>query len=209
MDQLHILLGIAAIHFFAISSPGPTLFVVAGHANSPDPRAGLFVVIGVVAATLVWSSFAAAGLGTLLNTLPWLPAAIRILGGAYLAWFGFKMLRSAWRGKAGLDPVEEGSGGTGPMGALRAGFITNISNPKVIAYYASLFGVMIPPASPVGLYTGAVMTAVIVSTLWWGLVSVFFRLPAVRRGFIRIRRVFDAVVGAALIAFGAKLIASS
>ncbi|WP_048649209.1 LysE family translocator [Nitratireductor soli] len=208
MDQMHILLGIATIHFFAISSPGPTLFVVAGHANSPDPRNGLFVVIGVVAATLVWSSFAAAGLGTALNAFPWLPVAIRVVGGAYLAWFGFKMLRSAWRGQAGLDSIDRGGADIGPMGALRAGFVTNISNPKVIAYYASLFGVMIPPASPVGLFAGAVLTAVIVSTLWWGLVSVFFRLPVVCRGFIRIRRVFDALVGAALIAFGVKLIAS-
>lgn len=66
MDHLGIIIGIAAIPLVAISSPGPTLFVVAGHAASDDWRASLFVVLGVAAATVVWSSFAAAGLGAAL-----------------------------------------------------------------------------------------------------------------------------------------------
>ncbi|WP_295809520.1 LysE family transporter [uncultured Nitratireductor sp.] len=208
MDYLHILLGIALIHFFAISSPGPTLFVVAGHANADDPRCGPSAVLGVVAATFVWSSFAAAGLGTLINAVPWLPMAIRIAGGAYLAWFGFRMLRSVWRSRGRMNLKEDAVPQVTPMAALRAGFVTNISNPKVIAYYASLFGVMIPPGSTAGLFAGAVATAVLVSTLWWGAVSIFFRLPMVRRGFIRIRPVFDGVVGLALIAFGLRLVMS-
>lgn len=206
MDYLGIILGIAAIHFVAISSPGPTLFVVAGYANADDWRASVFVVLGVVAATIIWSTFTAAGLGAALNAVPWLPLAIRIFGGAYLAWLGYKMLRSAWTGNSAgeLDPAARR---TSPFVALRSGFVTNISNPKVIAYYISLFGVMIPEGSAPVLFAVAVLTAVLVSAVWWGAVSVFFRLPVVRRGFVRIRRVFDAIVGAALVGFGIKLIA--
>lgn len=207
MDYAGIVAGVAVIHFFAVSSPGPTLFVVASHANSDDWRGSLFVVLGVVAATVVWSVFAAAGLGAAIAAIPWLPVAIRILGGAYLAWFGWKMLRSAWKGGASLD-LEARAGGLTRLAALRSGFITNISNPKVIAYYVSLFGVMVPADSPPVLFAVACLTAVVVSALWWGAVSVFFRLPVVRRGFLRIRRVFDGIVGAALVGFGIKLIAA-
>lgn len=206
MDYAGTILGIAAIHFVAISSPGPTLFVVAGHANSDDWRAGLFVVLGVVAATVVWSTFTAAGLGAALNTVPWLPVAIRLFGSAYLAWLGYRMLRSAWAGGSAAD-LDGAARRTAPLAALRSGFITNISNPKVIAYYISLFGVMIPDGSPPALFVVAVLTAVAVSALWWGAVSVFFRLPVVRRGFLRVRRVFDGIVGVALVGFGIKLIA--
>lgn len=206
MEYFGILAGIAAIHFFAISSPGPTLFVVAGHANASNASAGFFVVVGVVLATLVWSTFAAAGLNVLMNAVPWLPVAIRIAGGAYLAWFGYKMIRAALKNQsveiddAEIPPVP-------PLVALRNGFVTNISNPKVIAYYVSLFGVMIPAAAPVWFYGAVVATAATVSAAWWGVVAVFFRLPVVRRVFKRIRRVFDVGVGAVLVGFGMKLIA--
>lgn len=206
MDYVGVLAGIAVIHFFAISSPGPTLFVVAGHANAANRGAGIFVVIGVVLATLTWATFAAAGLGTAMAAVPWLAVAIRVLGGAYLAWFGWKMLRAAWKGRTTIDLNEESARTIVPSAALRSGFVTNISNPKVIAYYVSLFGVMIPKAAPIAFYIAAVLTAAVVSIVWWSLVAMFFRLPVVRRVFARIRRVFDAVVGGALVAFGVKLI---
>lgn len=205
MDYPGLILGIALIHFLAISSPGPTFFVVLGHAGSGDWRGSVFVVIGVVLATIVWSTLAATGLGAAMNAVPGLPDMIRILGGAYLTWFGYKMLRSAWTGGGGAIP-EQAAGRTAPLAALRSGFITNISNPKVIAYYLSLFGVMVPPNSPPTTFAVACLTAIFVSILWWGAVSAFFRLPLIRRGFLRVRRVLDGIVGAALVGFGIKLI---
>lgn len=207
MDYLNIMVGIAAIHFLAVSSPGPTFFVVAGYAQAGDRRAGFFLVLGVLAATLTWASLAAAGLGTALNATPWLTTAIRLAGGAYLAWFGFKMLRSAWRGGAQLDVAERDVPRVPAFTAIRAGYITNISNPKVIAYYASLFGVMIPPDAPAPLFAAAVFTALFVAGAWWTVVTLFFGLPPVRRAFARSRRALDGVLGVLLVGFGAKLIA--
>ena len=206
MEYLAVLAGIAAIHLVAISSPGPTLFVVAGHANAPNRSAGFFVVVGVVLATLVWSTFAAAGLNVAMNAVPWLPVAIRVFGGAYLAWFGYKMIRSAMKKGPAVDLADGEGTPIPPLVALRSGFVTNISNPKVIAYYVSLFGVMIPTDAPAPFYIAVVMTAAVVSAAWWGVVALFFRLPVVRRIFKRIRRVFDLGVGGALVVFGLKLI---
>ena len=59
--------------------------------------------------------------------------------------------------------------------AVRAGFITNISNPKVVAYYASLFGVMIPHDAPAGVFVGAALTAIVVSAVWWVAVTLVLR----------------------------------
>jgi threonine efflux protein len=207
MEYLNAILGIAVIHFFAVSSPGPTFFVVASYANAGDRRACLLVVLGVLGATLTWASLAAIGLGAILNASTWLPLAIRMAGGAYLAWFGFKMLRSAWKGGAELKFTAAAATRVPALKAIRAGYITNISNPKVIAYYTSLFGVMVPPDAPSLLFAGAVLTALTVAGVWWVVVSLFFGLPAVRDFFTRTRRLFDALVGGLLVAFGAKLIA--
>jgi threonine efflux protein len=79
--------------------------------------------------------------------------------------------------------------------AVRAGFLTNISNPKIIAYYASLFGVMIPQNAPDWLFLAAAGTALLVWAIWWSFVKLFFAIPLIQRGYVRVRRQMDAVMG--------------
>jgi threonine efflux protein len=206
MEIATILVGIAAVHLLAVASPGPTLIVVTSHAIAGQRRAGFMVTIGVLLATATWASLAAAGLGTLIAQFTWLYLVLRIAGAAYLIYLGVKMLLGAARGV----PVELKKTAGSPSGwrAVRAGFLTNVSNPKVIAYYASLFGVMIPSNAPVTLFAAAVATALLVSAAWWSFVTLFFALPLVQRGYVRIRRPMDGIMGSLLIALGGRLLAS-
>ena len=197
---------IAVIHFLAVASPGPTLMVVMSQSVAGSRRSGFLVVAGVVLATLTWSTVTAAGLGGVIARVGWLYLTLKIVGAAYLAWLAWGLLRGAFRGKAvGLDASRPVLGGAG---ALRAGFLTTLSNPKVAAYYASLFGVVIPAGSGAGVFAGAVLTAVLVSLVWWSAVVLLFALPAVQRGYARARRWMDAAMGALLLALAGRLLLS-
>ena len=206
MDVAAILIGIAIVHLLAIASPGPTFVVVTSYAVAGDRRAGLLVTLGVVLATLTWASLAAAGLGTVIAQFSWLYLALRIAGAVYLIYLGVKMLIGVIR----KTPVElkEGSREGSGWRAVRAGFLTNISNPKVIAYYASLFGVMIPPGASNWLFLAAAATAITISALWWSFVTLFFAIPVIRRGYLRIRRQMDGVMGTLLVLLGGRLLLS-
>jgi threonine efflux protein len=204
MDVAAILLGIAAVHLLAIASPGPTFIVVTAYAVAGDRRAGLLVTLGVVLATLTWASLAAAGLGTVIARFPWLYLALRLAGAAYLIYLGVKMLIAVIR-KVPIE-LKQGSHEGAGWRAVRAGYLTNISNPKVMAYYASLFGVMIPGDAPHWLFIGAALTAMIVSALWWSFVTVFFAIPVIQRGYLSIRRQMDGVMGVLLILLGGRLL---
>lgn len=206
MTMLATFATIAVIHLLAVASPGPTLMVVMSQSVAGSRRSGFLVVAGVVLATLTWSTVTAAGLGGVIARVGWLYWALKLVGAAYLAWLAWGLLKSAIRGKAvGLDasrPLLDGAG------ALRAGFLTTISNPKVAAYYASLFGVVIPAGSGAGVFAGAVLTAVAVSALWWSAVVLLFALPAVQRGYARARRWMDAAMGTLLLALAGRLLFS-
>jgi threonine efflux protein len=206
MDLLTMTGGIALIHLAAISSPGPTLFVVIRHASAGGASSAVGVVCGVLAATLIWSGSAALGLGTVMAALPWLKEAVRIAGGAYLAWIGLRMLLSAFRRQAG-QAENPPAPATSTAAAFRSGFLTNLSNPKVIAYYASLFAVTVPQQGEPLAILLAILAAVTVSALWWSFVAGCLRLSRVRAGFLRARRALDAVFGVLLIGFGVKLLA--
>lgn len=204
MNQTGILASIAAIHVLAIASPGPTFAVVMSYAVRGDRRAGLLLTVGVVLATLTWAFAAAAGIGTLLASFPVAYRGLQLAGAAYLVYLGAKLLVSTFRNKqaAAAHPVSEPVSGAE---AVRAGFITNITNPKVVAYYASLFGVMIPAGAPAWLFWAAVAVVVAVSAAWWIAVTLFFTVPAVSRAYLRAKSGLDVVMAVVLIGLGLRL----
>lgn len=204
MDTALILASIAAVHLLAVASPGPTLAVVTSYAIGGDRRSGAFVTLGVLLATLTWSSLAAAGLGTVIAHFSWAYLMLQLAGAAYLIYLGIKMLIGAARGSATFAshaPLLPAPG----WPAVRAGFLTNITNPKTIAYYASLFGVMIPLDAPGWLFAAAVATALTISAAWWLSVTWLFSLAPITRVYARLRRKLDILMGGLLIFLGARL----
>lgn len=205
MDHAPILLGIALVHLLAIASPGPTFMVVASYSLSGRTLPGLLVTAGVVLATLVWSSLAAAGLGTVLGQYAFAYRVLQLAGAAYLVYLGAKLFLGARRGATAIA-MHKSLSASG-WAAVRAGFITNITNPKVVAYYASLFGVMIPADAPGWLFWGAAATALIVSAVWWTAVTYFFSVPIVSRTYERVRPAVDLIMGVVLILLGVRIAA--
>ncbi len=201
-----MLLAIALTHLLAIATPGPTFVVVSSHVVAGDRRAGFLVTLGVLLATLTWASMAAAGLGTLLSQQPWLYSMLKWVGGLYLGWLGLKTLRDAWYGKP--QHVRSAAATSGGWSAVRAGFTTNMANPKVVAYYASLFGVLIPADAPTVMFVSAVVVALIVSALWWCFITLFFSMPVIQGIYVRSRRSFDAIMGVVLIGLAGRLVFS-
>jgi threonine efflux protein len=204
MQSATILAGIALVHLLAVASPGPTFAVVMSYAVRGDRRAGFLLTGGVLLATLTWALATAAGLGTAMARFPLAYRALQIAGACYLVYLGVRLLASAWRSGASVAAASAAPSASG-FEAVRAGFITNMSNPKVIAYYASLFGVLIPAAAPQWLFWASVAVVAAVSAAWWSAVTLFFSLPPVRYAYLKARLGMDIAMGAILIVLGARL----
>lgn len=204
MEYVSVLLAIAAIHLLAIASPGPTLAVVTSYSLRGDRRSGLLLALGVVLATLTWASLAAAGLGGMMARFPVIYRSLQIAGAAYLIYLGVRLLLAVMRPRDLPASATRPTAASG-WAALRAGFITNIANPKVVAYYASLFGVMIPSGAPGWVFWAAAATAMVVSAMWWACVSLFFSIPVVSQAYERIKPKVDIVMGVILILLGLRL----
>ncbi len=205
MDHLTILLSIAVVHLLVLMSPGPTMAVIVTYATQGNRRAGFLVTVGVLLATLTWASCAALGLGTIFTRFPAAYRALQLAGAAYLIYLGVKMLVGWWRAKPGAAASATAQPRITDAAAIRAGFVTNITNPKVVAYYASLFGVMIPAEAPRWLFAAAAGTALTISALWWSGVTLFCAAPPVARAYARMKTGMDGVMGAVLILLGLRM----
>jgi RhtB (resistance to homoserine/threonine) family protein len=192
-----------------VLAPGPDTVVVLKNALSGGARGGLLAGFGIFAGSVVQGTVAALGLGVLVARSQPLFLTLKWLGAAYLAYLGFQALRVAWRGHYEvLDDSRRGR--TGGFRRWREGFLSNITNPKVLVLYLSVLPQFLDPATTTTwdalllAYTVAVLGG-----LW--LVVLLLLAHRVREwlGKRKVRRSVDGITGTALIGFGAALAVES
>ena len=90
---------VAIIVFLAIPGPGNLALITS--TGKGGLRGGMAATMGVIAGDQVLMWAAVAGVAALLSTYPVAFNAVQWIGAAYLAWLGFKMLKT----KPGDSPL--------------------------------------------------------------------------------------------------------
>lgn len=195
------LLTLAGVMLLACMSPGPDFIAVSSHALG-SRRAGLLVAFGVACGCTVWALLAVLGFGLLLTRLGWLYSIVRLAGAGYLVFVGGKMLICARSAGEPLTVLRTTQGG---RGAFRRGFLINMANPKAAAFFGSLFLTLLPATASPGVYAATVVIVGGVATGWFVALALMFSAARVRSIYDRIRRPVNVIMGAALVALGARL----
>ncbi|QWF82553.1 LysE family translocator [Amycolatopsis sp. CA-230715] len=188
-----------------VLAPGPDTMVMLKNALAGGARGGLLAISGIVAGNLVQGSAAALGLGVLLTRSQPVFITLKWVGAAYLAYLGVQAIRGALRGRY-QEVAEQQRGKASGFRRWREGFLSNITNPKVLVLYLSVLPQFLDPATTTTV--DALMLAYTVAVLGglWLLTLLFFvhrvRAWLNRR---RVRRALDGATGTALIGFGAAL----
>jgi threonine/homoserine/homoserine lactone efflux protein len=143
------------------------------------------------------------GLQALLAAVPTLYVALKLLGGAYLAYLGVRL----WQG-AGKDLSESGLevDGTGPRRAFWLGLATQLSNPKTAVVYASVFAAFMPRAVPGWFLLLLPVVVFAIETAWYALVAVALSAAGPRATYLRSKAWIDRAAGTAMGLLGVKLI---
>ncbi|MEU8615522.1 LysE family translocator [Actinoplanes sp. NPDC048791] len=179
--------------------PGPDFAVITKNTLAGGRRRGSWSAAGVASSNAVQGLAAAAGLGALVTRAQPVFQAIKWAGIAYLAYLGIQALRSALAGRY----AEAGSEASGA--GWRQGFLSNITNPKVLVFYLAVLPQFLGPDAPLGALLALALSHAVLSLLY--LLLVVAGLARARRVLARrrVRRMLDAATGAALLGFSAKL----
>ncbi|MGY1703801.1 LysE family translocator [Geodermatophilus sp. SYSU D00697] len=184
--------------------PGADFAVVVKNTLAGGRRRGAWAAGGVTASNVVQGAAAATGLGALVVRVEPLFQTIRWIGIAYLTWLGVQALRSAVRGRYPALPVGERLPGQALAG-WRQGFLSNITNPKVLAFYLAVLPQFLGPGTPVPVLAAYALTHAVLGLAW--LLLLVAGLDRARALLARrpVRRGLDALTGVALMGFGARL----
>lgn len=202
---MSLFLTIALVQLIALMSPGPDFFYVSQTAVSRARREALAGAVGIALGVAVWAALALLGLQWLLHRLVWLERLIAVCGGLYLCWLGLQMLRGAWATSASPS-AHAVRLADGVWRALRNGLFTNLANPKAVVYFGSIFSAFVGDRLGSGARWGLWVMVVAETLLWFAFVAGVFALPAMRRGYLRLRRWIDGCAGAVFMLFGLHLI---
>jgi len=205
LAQLLPFLGVSAV---VICAPGPDTALTVRNALTGGRRGGVLTAAGVAMGQFVWTVAASVGIARLFLASEVAFSVVKFAGALYLVFLGVQALLSAYRGvghghEEGLD---ERPRVLSPVRALRQGVLSDLSNPKMAAFFLSLLPQFVPIGS--GSFSTFLIFGSIFCLMTFGWLAAYGLLVHRARHLLLrgpIRRAVDAVSGTALVAFGVAL----
>lgn len=217
------LLGSIAI----ILLPGPNSLFCLAVSGQQGVRQGYQTLLGIMLGDTLLIVATVFGAGTLLRLYPAAFLAIKIAGGAYLAYLGVNLIRAGWQkwttrrssqpaiqsvDAPQIDhPISQTSDSGLPVSGLynfKRALMLSITNPKAILFYLSFFIQFVDPLYPNPLLTFLILS-IILQTLSFGYLNLLiFAGARLTRSFSErtaLASLSMALVGCLFIGFAVKL----
>ena len=201
-----MLWGFVAVTAPLVLSPGPSTAVVLRNSIGAGVRGGVFTSLGANSGSACYGLVVAFGFAAALQRWPSVWLLLRWGGVVYLTWLGMQSLRRAVRGRAAMAaPPADGS--RGGWQSFASGWMTNVLNPSLGAFYLIVLPQFIPREAP---FASAVLTLTAVHAamafswhLAWVLAGATLARVLSRRG---PRQVLDVLTGVALLALAVEVL---
>ncbi len=203
MRFLPSLLAFMGVHLLAVASPGPAFVATVQLSVQHSRRVGLLHALGLGVAATIWAIAALVGLQALMDRIVWLYRSLQVVGGLYLLYIGVQSCRHA------KDPAPETGGSTKALTNAQAflrGLTLNISNPKVMVFFASIFAAVLDPAWPAWVRLAVPAVILVDETLWYAMLTLLLSTPRSQSTYRRAKRWIDRFAGCFLLLFGEKLV---
>lgn len=205
--MVETLAAFVAVSAVVICTPGQDTALTIRNTLAGGRRSGIATAGGVAIGQAVWTVAASAGVVALLSASEPAFRALKLAGAAYLLYLGAQSLYSAISRRARERPRIVGGNELAASRALRQGVLSNLGNPKMAVFFASL----LPQFAPGG--SGAFVALLALGLLFCSLTLAWLTLYALAVARARrllvgpVRRALDAITGVVLVAFGIRLAA--
>lgn len=192
--------------FFGISvlvivTPGQDTALTIRNSLLGGRRPGVFTALGVSAGQGAWALATSVGLAALVVAFEPAFVALKLAGAAFLVYLGAQALLAALRG--GHVESRAARGALTAGAAFRQGVLSNLGNPKMAVFFTSLL-----PQFGAESFAGLLGLGLAFCSMTFAWLTAYAFVVARAGDVLRrpaIRRVFDAVLGAVLVALGLRL----
>ncbi len=193
------LLSILSVFSLGLITPGPDFSVVVKNSLSRGRKHGFYTAVGIACGIAIHMSYCIFGLGVMLNASSHLLMMIRLLGGLYLIYLGYRsFISSPSLSMSSTTEIKTHS-------AFFQGFITNLLNPNAVLFFISIFSaVLATDTLKVALVLG--LSIILLAFSWFTLVSYVFSFELMTRKFLQYGKILNRVLAVVLILFGVSIL---
>ncbi|AZS49527.1 threonine export protein RhtC [Entomomonas moraniae] len=194
------LFSIFLIHLLALASPGPDFVFISQTAVNHTRKQTLVAIAGVCSAIAIWELLAISGLSFIIDRVPIVYQLLLLLGGGYLFWLGILSVKSSFKTyQLIITPNHQQNH------FFLKGLMTNLANPKALAYFGSIFSVAVAHSSHQTIILMFVIV-LIESLIWFYLVARLFSTEKIAKWYQKHLRAINFICGLAFIGFGLSLL---
>ena len=209
--MLEGLAAFVAVSAVVICTPGQDTALTIRNTLTGGRRSGIATAAGVAAGQAIWTVATSAGVVALLSASEPVFRALKLVGAAYLVYLGaeslFDALLRRTRRKARKQQSVTRSIGVSPRKAARQGLLSNLGNPKMAVFFASLLPQFVPAGS--APFAALLALGLLFCSLTLAWLTLYAVTVAKARRLLsgRVRRVLDALTGLVLMGLGVRLVA--
>ncbi|MEZ2128910.1 MULTISPECIES: LysE family translocator [unclassified Sinorhizobium] len=207
MSAIAVLFSILGTILIGAISPGPSFVLVSRTAVTISRTDGLAAALGMGLGGAIFGTLALAGLTALLLQVDWLYFVLKIVGGTYLAYLGFRI----WQGAADPIVIPETTElrSRSWLRSFTLALATQLSNPKAAIVYASIFAALMPESPPAWLLIALPPLLFLVEATWYAVVALAFSAKGPRSVYLGAKAWIDRAAGAVMGILGTRLIFES
>ena len=200
---MSLLFTICALHFVAQFSPGPDVLLIAKSSATTTRSNTLKIILGISIGIAVWVCLTLAGFTLLIEQMPWLQTFLMCIGGLFLAKMGWAMLRGGIKSlkqSTSLESEDSLVSKKQPNYFL-LGLFTNLSNPKTLIYFSSVFSLALSSSATSHLKTQLAVIIPIQTFITFALFMLIMSIPKMKSVYQKSGSQIDIVSGALFLIF--------
>ncbi|MBP0598312.1 LysE family translocator [Herbaspirillum sp. LeCh32-8] len=184
-----------------VAIPGANFVAIANKALAASRREAVCMSFGFALVNCLWAVLGILGASALVARYAWLGGALKLLGCAYLMWFGLRLILVAPVSAPAIAAATPMSRSIG-RSAFRQGVALNIVNPKSLLYYCAFLSNVVPARVTGETATAMVFAVGACAVLWYSALGVLLSFPLVSARFRRSLVGINRACGVMLVALG-------
>lgn len=198
-----ILLSMSAV-VLALMSPGPNILAVIGTSMSIGRTHGAALALGVAFGSFLWALIAVLGLTALLTAYAGVLTIVKIVGGCYLLWLGYKSLKSAFTAKH--IATSKTTNDQPKRTFFLRGLTVQMTNPKAALAMTAIVTIGIQGEAPIWVSAALVIGISLLSLIGHLIYAFAFSTQSVVNIYVKGRRWVETAMGAFFCFAGLKLL---
>ena len=195
---------IAAVHFFAVASPGPDFAIIVKQSLTRGRKIALYTSLGIGTAIFLHVTYSLLGIGLLIKSDPLYFNILTYIAAAYLFYIGVMSIQAKASQKS--IAVEGHKKTQSFIKAFSTGFLVNGLNVKATLFFVSVFSTVVSQTTPMAVQAIYGVYMAVATAIWFSFLSVLLTLPGYQQKLTEKGHIIDRIMGVILIALAIKIV---